>query len=124
MMIKVGDLVYVAKPTRCCGNPTALGWTFTVTSFNGTGGQCVYCDAIDPDSSVEGHPRGVFNVDRLKRIDPLSEDERNQTLIDIELDDLETNTWMRSPGSPPIGRRLERHRHTGNQSRAAHRSRP
>ena len=73
--IKVGDLVIVVKPRICCGEPTALGAVFKVTSFRLSSGHCKYCKTrIIGATQAVGWNKPI-RIERLRRIDPLSDPE-------------------------------------------------
>jgi hypothetical protein len=71
--IKVGDLVVVNRPTECCRNPYALGFTFVVRDVVVHTGRCHHCKTRETKIVAGGHPLCDFNVSRLKRIPPLDE---------------------------------------------------
>lgn len=46
--IKVGDLVYVARPTECCGNSDKIGFVFRIERILDDCGDCEFCGDHDP----------------------------------------------------------------------------
>lgn len=76
-MIKTGDLVVVVKPTVCCGNDSAVGKIFQVGKIESMVGQCVHCGSVAQDfgAEVADEPTRLFRASRLKKIDPLPQDE-------------------------------------------------
>lgn len=72
--IKVGDLVVVVKPGRCCRN--SLGRIFTVADIERNWTYCSGCKKRLSDSELVARsdwPGTWHPVDSLKRIPPLSE---------------------------------------------------
>lgn len=69
--IRPGDLVYVAKPTPCCGNTEGLGKVFTAGDIASNGRPCFYCGKRYI-AKVIGIPNSNFCIDvrRLRKIDP------------------------------------------------------
>ena len=76
--IKAGDLVVVILPAPCCGNRGPVGKIGTVGRMNRNPTVCGACLRVTQgDLVAEILPFGRFcEVSRLKRIDPLPEDER------------------------------------------------
>ena len=81
--ISVGDLVVVVRGTKCCGAGRHVGKIFKVTGFIDQG--YIACSACGRVRSVQLrtafgisiHPG--YDVNRLKRIPPLSELEGERT---------------------------------------------
>lgn len=84
--IGVGDLVMVVKPNLCCGSTARVGNIFRVTKITRGRNYCCQCHAIHENVEIahtgainNGVPhryrRTGYQVERLKRIDPLSEPE-------------------------------------------------
>lgn len=75
--IKVGDLVMVVKPTPCCGDAGGCGTVFIVESFER---DRVFCTANLTWATVIvaiGESE-EFDVERLVRMNPLSEPEQTE----------------------------------------------
>ncbi len=86
-MIQVGDLVQVVRPTSCCGSDVSIGKIFIVAEFSDRLGKCKICGYIDDKifarsgETLTNGKHQAYQVDRLKRIPPLSELEaRNERL--------------------------------------------
>ena len=79
-MIRVGDIVYVAKPKACCGDVTTLGWIFRVTAIRTTPSRCVWCkQSIGTVVVADGKSDRVPTVvSRLKKIPPLPKEEQEK----------------------------------------------
>lgn len=81
--IKAGDLVVVVRPTPCCDDTSAIGHTFHVLAVRRRHqGCCCFCRvprAATAAEDVDCH----YDIDRLKRIPPLSELEGECTQEDI-----------------------------------------
>ena len=76
--IQVGDMVMVVRGVTCCGSLTGSeGKIFAVTSiFTDTKGYiCDFCEAKNEQYAARGLPGTprAIDLDRLKRIPPLSE---------------------------------------------------
>jgi len=85
--IKPGDLVMVVKPKRCCGGGS-LGLLFTAGSspFR-SGWLCTQCQRSSTGAVITTHEGDgwVIEVDRVKKIDPLTEDDSLPTRRDLEV---------------------------------------
>ena len=80
--IAVGDLVMVVRPSPCCGSDLAVGRRiFTVASLDFDSGTCSGCGAnIPPVKAAFNENNGKhYQLNRLKRIPPLSELESSKT---------------------------------------------
>ena len=83
--IEAGDMVQVIRPISCCGADVAIGWTFIVTRIRASPrSRCRHChQRFEGGLVAEGHPVGVFDIPRLKRIPPLSELEGEKQKEDL-----------------------------------------
>jgi len=86
--IKPGDLVVVTRPGRC-GCSHRLGHLFTVTVVR-PAFEYRRCDAcgyfgrsLPGDFVVEGHAEGSMSYERLTRIDPLPESEKQDNQVEV-----------------------------------------
>ncbi len=74
--MKVGDLVYVAEPTPCCGNDKYLGLYFTLKTLrpakNGIT-TCWTCMTVTPCGLTGGGEKHCFRAHRLRVVPPLKE---------------------------------------------------
>jgi hypothetical protein len=74
--INVGDLVWIAEPTRC-GCRTGVGYIFLVRKVHriDTFGQCSTCKAITyrPGTLVADIGKYSAEITRLRKIDPPAE---------------------------------------------------
>lgn len=83
-IIRVGDLVMVVKPLPCCGSPIMLGEIFTIAKVTREflDGTCNYCgywchETVD---AAKSETRDFVFTNRLKKIPPLSPEEKYQEL--------------------------------------------
>lgn len=81
--IKVGDLVYVAYPSLCCGNSDAVGRHFTVGKITHQSGFCIFCNAPIDGAQAKLPNDSWIRCVRLKRIPPLSELESKEIKEEI-----------------------------------------
>jgi hypothetical protein len=81
--IAEGDLVMVVKPSSCCGNGTALGLVFTVSTFDPRGVRCIHCGQTFSGPNVTS-PNGYGYIPaRLKRIPPHSVSESSASRLEL-----------------------------------------
>lgn len=74
--IKVGDLVYVAKPMPCCGSTHSMGYVFRVQEIITLpfAVSCKFCEAdIEDSTSAVCEQRIGHSIFRLRKFDPLSD---------------------------------------------------
>lgn len=80
--IQAGDLVWVAKPTLCCGHVIpAHGDHFVVSELVQIADvlTCQYCHCLKKNLVFAfGSRGGGIPLDMLKRVPPLAEDERTE----------------------------------------------
>jgi len=83
--ISVGDLVMIVKLTPCCSNGS-LGLTFVVDEISSTYCRCTYCNlrGYTLDARIKNTNNWV-EVQRLKKIPPLSELEDTKTQETLEV---------------------------------------
>lgn len=85
MNFKPGDLVVVVKPRECCGNSEAIGRILTISGamFSRTA-FCTQCgDRVSADSLVPLVGGTYIEPSRLRKIDPLTEQDKTETLQEI-----------------------------------------
>lgn len=84
MSFKPGDLVMVVKPRTCCGNSDAIGRILTVSSvMHGPFAYC-RCGFIGPADRFIPIVGGTYTEPcRLRKIDPLTEQDKTETLQEI-----------------------------------------
>jgi hypothetical protein len=83
--IKVGDLVMVVRPIDCCGHTQGLGRVFIVEFLRDGMNICMTCghrSAYSVDAWYLGSNL-AFPLQRLKRIPPLDELERDQIVDEL-----------------------------------------
>lgn len=80
--ISVGDLVQIIKPIHCCGRGKSIGKIFTVHHFEPFVGSCGDCGTMGDGRMLAcpGQSWHGYSVERLKRIPPLEELEREKLL--------------------------------------------
>lgn len=96
MNFKPGDLVVVVKPITCCGDDRAIGKIYTVTQTAKSllGGGTVSVGSGPSMCSKCGYTRhasdpvgldGTYQCERnrLRKIDPLTEQDKTETLQEI-----------------------------------------
>lgn len=82
--IQVGDLVVIVKESPCCASTNSLGIIFRVKAIRprGVGSRCNGCKATRPAETAVAESYSdhfVTDIDRLRRIPPLSELEGERT---------------------------------------------
>lgn len=82
--IAVGDVVWIAKPTPCCGNTGAIGRVFHVSEIKTASWPCNYCGKCRESRAAKVDSRYFVDTLRLKRIPPLSELEGQRTEENIK----------------------------------------
>jgi hypothetical protein len=85
-MFKPGDLVMVVKPSDCCGSARNVGRIYTVDGYMPSnlsccGGCGMIVDTLSSLVSV-GQRRSV-DEHRIIKIDPLTEQDKTETLQEI-----------------------------------------
>lgn len=83
MNFKPGDLVMVVKPTLCCGNTKKIGTSFVVSELSDRLGSCPYCGHISDEMAANDGVFANFITRRLIKIDPLTEQDKTETLQEI-----------------------------------------
>ena len=86
MSFKPGDLVMVVKPTTCCGDAASVGNVLTVESYaRDVESFCQKCAMHVTTISALVLVGGGYVVDehRLIKIDPLTEQDKIETLQEI-----------------------------------------
>lgn len=73
--MKVGDLVYVAYPTSCCGRPDWLGETFIIGTIREIYSPNICCGKWERESVAAAGPMAeiAHGVETLRVIPPLNE---------------------------------------------------
>lgn len=83
MSFKPGDLVMVVKPTHCCGDRSEIGRTFVVAAMSEAERYCEFCDQADIAIDALDCGDSYFPLDRLIKIDPITEQDKTETLQEI-----------------------------------------
>ena len=82
--IKRGDLVMVVVPPQCCGYDVSIGHIFKVDGIRGEVTQsCNYCKQLQTAIAVSGHPWGLTQAYRLKKIDPPATGETREAYVNL-----------------------------------------
>jgi hypothetical protein len=85
--IRVGDLVVVVRPISCCGHTQGMGRVFIVEFLRDGMNICMTCGHRS-DDSVDAWYLGsnlAFPLQRLKRIPPLDQLERDQIVKELSV---------------------------------------
>ena len=77
--IKVGELVMVVKPTRCCKSDDRISSIGVVERVYDGKTECKHCGEIHDKESIAKVGEYGFFLDRLKKIPPLSELDKIET---------------------------------------------
>jgi hypothetical protein len=84
-VIQIGDLVMVVRPIDCCGHTQGMGRVFIVEFLRGGPNMCGACGHQSADV-VDAWYSGsnlAFPLQRLKRLKPLDELERDQIVDEL-----------------------------------------
>lgn len=71
--IEVGDLAVIVKPTPCCGRDDSVGLVFRVMGIETGDESCRFCHARRVATSAAITDHRLVDMNRIKRIPPLSE---------------------------------------------------
>ena len=85
MSFKPGDLVMVVKPTGCCDSTQSIGLMFTVKEMRHMASRCAGCGELVAanDVAVDEANGTVCFPSRLRKIDPLTEQDKTETLQEV-----------------------------------------
>lgn len=82
--IRVGDLVVVRRPQRCCGSDRVVGLIFRVELMREISGRCNSCGARTTEMAVSNPLTGnwiaMFRLQRVPTLDELDDVKHDETI--------------------------------------------